>query len=411
MALPVISAARAGDIPFGLAGTVYLVQVAVGLIIFATFQQFVPDALDTGDALPGILVTVYGAARFLFETPSGAITDRIERKRGMLLGFIIMGASVALMAFVREPAAYLAFSALLGIGNAFLWPATYAISADMYPPSKRGQASGYLNVAQLLGYGTGGLAGALVVESLPTLQFVICAIALLLAFFLVVRVVPGYRGGTAPGEQRPSIWSIMSVKIGLMAALVLGASSSSAMLIPAIRPFGEDQLGVSFATVTLALGPALIIGAAAYVPAGRLADRYGRAYPFVAGQLLVATGLIGLSMVTRVELGAVLAIFVFSGFTMSIPAWSSAVMDLAPLSHRGSIIGLTVAMSGAGLAVGPAIGGVVTELQDAVMTLRTAAALSLATGFGIFVYWKLYGDGRAVDTGQQPGTTAERQRP
>lgn len=404
---------RPGGFPLGLGGTVFLVQVAVGLILFATFQEYVPDALGTGDAWPGLLVTAYGGARFLSETPTGAITDRIERKLGLLLGFIIMAGAVGLMATVEDRYAYFACAAMLGVGNAFLWPAAYAISADMYPPTQRGRVSGFLNVAQLLGFGLGALLGALVVERAASLQFVIAGTAIGLAFLLVLLVIPAYRGGRlfGLGERtiRPSIWSVMSWKVGGMAGLVLAASSSSAMLVPAIRPFGEQQLDTSFATLTLAMAPAVIIGASVYVPAGQIADRFGRAYPFLAGQLLVCVGLVLLSLVTRLDVAALLAILVFSGYTMSIPAWSSAVMDLAPLSHRGAVIGLSVSASGLGLAVGPTIGGIVTESQDAVMALRTAAALSLVTGLAIWGYWRAYGDGRAEDE-PAPGSQADSSR-
>lgn len=393
---------RSGELPLGLGGTVLLVQVAVGLILFATFQEYVPNALDTGDALPGLLVTAYGGARFLFEGPTGALTDRIERKLGLLLGFAIMAVAVALMATVREPTAYVVFAAMLGIGNAFLWPAAYAISAEVYPATRRGRTSGILNVAQLIGFGIGALLGALVVESLPQMQFVIAGAAIGLAFILVLRVIPAFRGGRlfavrAREKQQASIWSVMSLRVAGMVGLVLAASSSQAMLLPAIRPFGEEQLEVSFATLTLAMGPAALMGAAAYIPAGIVADRVGRVYPFLSGQLMVCVALVALSFVTRIEIAAVLVIFVFCGYTMSIPAWSAAVMDLAPASHRGAVIGLSVAASGLGIAIGPAIGGVVTELQDAVVTLRTAAALSLATGAAIWMYWRAFGDGRVEE--------------
>jgi MFS family permease len=392
-----------GEVPLGLGATVFLVQVAVGLVLFATFQQYVPSALGTGDAWPGLLVTAYGAARFLSETPSGAITDRIERKLGLLVGFLVMGTAVALMATVRDPYAYLVFSAMLGLGNAFLWPAAYAISADIYPSSSRGKIVGFLNVGQLLGFGVGALLGALIVDAFPLMQFAVAATAIALAFLLVLRVIPAYRGGRLFALQRyqarPALWSVLSKRSGGMALLILAASCSSAMLVPAIRPFGEQQLDASFATLAIGLIPAAIIGASVYVPAGLVSDKIGRAIPFIAGQVLVCVALVALSTVTSIQVAAVLAVFVFCGYTMSVPAWNAAVMDLAPPSHRGGLIGLSVAASGLGLAIGPTVGGIIAETQDAVATLRTAAGLSLATGMAVYIYWKAFGDSRT----HQPG--------
>ncbi len=383
--------------PLALGGTVFLVQVSVGLVLFATFQQYVPTELGTGDAWPGILLTAYGIGRFAFETPGGAITDRVGRRIGLLIGFTMMTPPLMLMAVAPSPWIFLGLSLWLGLGNAFLWPAAYALSADLYNPEWRGKVSGFLNVCQLTGWGAGAFAGAMVVESFPMMQFAIALGVVGVAALLVWAWLPSPRTPAMMHfrEKRPSMWSVMSVRVAFMVGLILVSSSSSGMLIPAIRPFGEDQLDASFATVTLGLGPALIIGAALYVPAGQVADRFGRILPFVVGQFLVFVSLLALSSSGDIVTAAILAIFVFSGYTISIPAWSSAMMDLAPESHRGALIGLSVAASGLGLGLGPTIGGVVAEVWDAVATLRTAALMSGVAGLGIWIYWKTYGNSRA----------------
>lgn len=382
-------------LPYELGTMIFFVQVATGLVLFATFQEYVPNQLGTGNAWPGLLFGAYGAARFVSETPTGAITDRIERRRSLLAGFLVMTPAILLMAVIREPVAYLVFSLMLGLGAAFIWPATYAISADLYAMSSRGKVIGFLNLCQLLGFGVGALAGALVVESYPNLQFVIAAGSLGVAFAIVVWLIPAYRqAGEGPPlhtEHRPSLRSIMSKRIAGLSVLILAATSSAAMLVPAIRPYGQETLELSFAELTIALIPAIVIGALSYIPAGHLADHFGRTTPFLAGQFLVCVALLAISVVDVVPLAAALAILVFCGYTMSVPAWNAAVMDLAPESHRGTLIGLSVALSGLGLAVGPAIGGIIAEAASAEVTFRTAAVVSFATGIAIYGYWRIYG--------------------
>ncbi len=386
-----------GSYPYPLALAIFLVQVALGILLFATFQQWVPSELGASDAWGGYLLGAYGGARFLFETPTGAISDRIERRLGLLLGFALMLPAIALMSVARNQHLFLPLAAGLGFATAFLWPATYAIAADLYEPDRRGKVIGFLNLAQLLGFGAGALAGAFLVESADVPQFAVAFLAVSAAFAAAVRGIPNYRGhrlfARVHTPARPSVRSILSLRLAALSTIILGASIALAMVVPAIRPYGEHQLQVSFARLTVALIPAVIAGAALYVPAGHLADRYRRWRPLFAGQALTVTGLLVLSATTSLWLAIPAAMVVFAGNVLTVPAWNAAVMDLAPESHRGTLIGLSVALSGLGLAIGPALGGFVVGQWDAPAAFRAAAVLAGVTGLGVVLYARRHGRG------------------
>jgi predicted MFS family arabinose efflux permease len=158
------------------------------------------------------------------------------------------------------------------------------------------------------------------------------------------------------------------------------------MLVPAIRPYGESVLGVSFSRLALALVPAVAIGALLYVPAGDLADRLGRWKPFAAGQLSLVAGLLILASTASLPVAMAAAVLVFAGNVLTVPAWNAAVMDLAPESHRGTLIGLSVALSGLALALGPALGGTVTARWGAQATFLVAAALATLASLAAWAY-------------------------
>lgn len=166
----IASAARPRRVAASLGAVIFLLQVALGIMLFPIFQDHVPRALHAGDAWGGILLATYGLARFASETPTGAISDRIERKFDLLIGLTLFIPAVALMAIVDTRAIYLPGAVLLGLGTAFFWPATYAISADLFAESLRGKVVGLLNVCQLLGFGLGALIGAFMVAHHPLLM-------------------------------------------------------------------------------------------------------------------------------------------------------------------------------------------------------------------------------------------------
>lgn len=378
------------QLPWALGATVFCVQVALGAVIFPGFQEYVPNYLRTNDAWPGYLLGAYGAARFLSETPTGALTDRIERKLGLLIGFACMAPAISVMALVKEPTAFLTCAALLGMATAFLWPATYAIAADLYPPERRGRVVGFLNFAQLAGFGLGALVGAFVLALAPRALFVLAAGAVAAAFVAALRHIPAYRNGRlfalAPRIRGHSLREIGRVQLIAVSLLIFMGTAALATAVPAIRPYGQYQLGISFEVLTIALVPAIVVGALAYVPAGHLADRLQRWQPLVIGQCLASAGLLMLTGVESVPLASAIAIAIFLGNVLSVPAWNAAMMDLAPPSHRGALIGLAVALSGLGLSVGPIIGGVVVEAGSASDAFRVAALLSAMTAAGAAAY-------------------------
>jgi MFS family permease len=191
-------------------------------------------------------------------------------------------------------------------------------------------------------------------------------------------------------EARPPVRSILSPRLAWLSAIILGASIGLAMVVPVIRPYGANVLEVSFTKLTLALVPAIAVGVLLFVPAGDLADRYGRWRPFFAGQVLIVTGLLVLSLTASLTVAVFAAMVVFAGNVLTVPAWNAAIMDLAPESHRGTMIGLSVALSGLGLAVGPAIGGFISGEWGAQAAFRFAAGVCALTSLGIVAYARRY---------------------
>lgn len=374
-----------------LGAVIFLLQVALGIMLFPIFQDHVPRALGAGDAWGGILLATYGLARFLSETPTGAISDRIERKLDLLIGLTLFIPAVALMATVDTRWVYLPGAALLGLGTAFFWPATYAISADLFAESLRGKVVGFLNVCQLLGFGLGALIGAFLVTHHSQVLMGIAVLVVACAALPAIVGVPRYRAHHLRAEhaRRPPLREVWSLQMGLLSLLVLLATASPTLIIPAIRPFGTDHLGVSFTTVTVALIPGVILGGALYIPAGHLADRAGRMVPFVIGEVLVVAGMFTVAEAHAVIVAATGGALIFCGYVFSVPAFISATMDLVPVSHRGTLIGLTVALTGLGLAIGPGIGGALTATIGAPATFRVGGFVAAATCAAVLAYaWR-----------------------
>jgi MFS family permease len=140
-------------------------------------------------------------------------------------------------------------------------------------------------------------------------------------------------------------------------------SLGQGMVVPTI-PALAATFGVS-AGVAAQLVTAGVVGRFfALLPAGQLLDRFGRKPILVGGPLLVTAA----SVLTAVApvFGLLLVAQFLAGFGTS--AWSVAreiaAVDVVRPEQRGRMIAGFQGMSSVGMAVGPILGGVVTQLFD-----------------------------------------------
>jgi len=86
---------------------------------------------------------------------AGALGDRFGRKGALSLGLAVMGSASAASAFATSAHQLIATRALMGVGGAFIMPATLSIITNVFrDPRERGRAIA-------VWAGTSGMAGAL----------------------------------------------------------------------------------------------------------------------------------------------------------------------------------------------------------------------------------------------------------
>ena len=72
----------------------------------------------------------------------GSLADRFGRKRGILIGLIILGLSSVLAAYSANTAQLIASRTIMGLGAAMIMPSTLSIIVDVFPREERPKAIG-----------------------------------------------------------------------------------------------------------------------------------------------------------------------------------------------------------------------------------------------------------------------------
>src|SRR5262245_53418304 len=123
--------------------------VGLGLVMVVSavsgLNVALPDlALDTGATQTQLqwIVDAYSIVFASLLLPFGALGDRYGRRRILLVGLAIFGVGALAAWFVSDSDVLIACRAVMGVGAAFVMPATLSVITTSFPEDERGQAVG-----------------------------------------------------------------------------------------------------------------------------------------------------------------------------------------------------------------------------------------------------------------------------
>ncbi|MPZ39411.1 MAG: MFS transporter [Rhizobiales bacterium] len=327
----------------------------------------------TGSAsLAGLSVGLFGLSRFLVSYPVGKVTDSYGRKPGIQLGLAIalVGAllvawSVGLKSIVVLTAGLLVF----GMGMAAAQQLRVAV-ADMFPPSLRAEALGYVALGSIVGLAISPILVGAAERAAPglgqdplALPWLMLPVLIVAGMVLVTFIRPDpkeigrnlahYFPGAAsprPLEHAAQSFSVMSMwrHAPIRLAIVANAAAQGNMAIVMVltslvlHHHGHSLTAIAFSHMFHTVG---MFGFT--IPLGRLADRIGREQVMYPG---VAIALIGAVLVTftgafwLVTLGTFL---VGLGWAAANVAATALIADRAETAERGRAIGVSESAAGA----------------------------------------------------------------
>lgn len=127
--------------------------------------------------------------------------------------------------------------------------------------------------------------------------------------------------------------------------------------LPAIqKAFQVDAVTLSWIVTSYILATAVFL-----VPAGKLADIYGRKKLFILGIIIFALASLFCAFAPSIEWFILIRIFQGLGGSIMMTTGVAILTSVFPVQQRGKVLGLNVSMVYIGLAAGPTIGGLLTS--------------------------------------------------
>jgi DHA1 family multidrug resistance protein-like MFS transporter len=373
-----------------LSFTLIVVTLGYGLVI-PIFPFYIQELGGSGGEM-GMLVALSALTELLFGPLWGGISDRMGRKRVLMVGVFGYGASLLLMGFASRLWMLFAARALSGLLTAATMPSAMAYVGDTTTERDRGGGIGWLGSAAglgiILGPGVGGWLGR---SSLSRPFFVGAGLAwtaLLLVGFLLPETLPasGRSGqGEVRGPRLRSLWDALSSAIGFPLFLLFLVSFALANfeavfgLYAAVRfEFGPERVG----SILMVVGLVTTLGKGALT--GPLTRRWGEETVIQGSIVAGAIGyLVLLAAFDYVTILLATGVFILSK-TVLRPALLALISRRASVG-QGAAMGLGNTFISLGRVIGPLWAGFIFDVRLTLPYLSGAAIMAL--GFVASLVW------------------------
>jgi len=334
-------------------------------MIISPILPQIGEELNIADTLLGTLITAYSLMVGLFAIISGPISDRIGRRRILLVGTAIMTVSLGVHFFVSDYFSFLAVRVFSGVGGGILSGAAVSYVGDYFPYNRRGWALGWVMSGSAFGQIFGIPMGVVLAGWFGfRAPFYLFAVTMALTFVLLwVRLPqPPIRKKEGQLTLRGAIsdyWAMLRQReIAAASAAFFLMFLGVSIFIVYFPTWLERSIGFSpnqIATLFLVGGIANVITGP---QAGRLSDKVGR-------KRIVLLSCVGLSLVmllTTVLIKSIWVAYPLFFLTMILVAmrispFSALLTALVPDQNRGSLMSLTVALGQVGFGLGGALAG------------------------------------------------------
>jgi len=289
----------------------------------------------------------------------GILLDRFNNGYLLALGASINSASIYLLSIAQSVPEIMGFRIMTGIAHAFFWPPCESIISKESTEKDRVRNISWFTMFFVLGFMIGPLLGTVFLEGLDITYRILFQITAFILSTAIVSALLVSRKDQKDHHERFSLSSLKEMKKFPEVIVLLIFCTSSFGIILSIYPAFLNDNGMSDTDILLLyflFGVSRVISLAL---AGKFSRRTSQT--LIAATIAISLGL-AISVVSDsiITFGIALVLMGF-GFSIFFPLTLEIILSKTRKTISGKIIGAYETVFGIGWALGPSIGGPITQ--------------------------------------------------
>lgn len=341
--------------------------IAVGFGIVAPALPTFARSFNVSVTAASAVVSAFAFMRLVFAPGSGKLISKFGERAVYIWGISLVGLSTGACAVAVAYWQLLVLRALGGIGSTMFTVSAVALLIRLTPPAMRGRATGLWATSFLLGNVTGPVLGGGLIGLSLRAPFVVYAVSLFIAAAVAWLFL---RRSTVAGTMPDVPGSTLTVREALRhstyrAALVSNFTVGWAVFgvrVSLVPLFVVEVLHRSESLAGLALSVFAVGNVAVLMPAGKLADSFGRRPLMLLGLVIGGGATIWLGFADGVVHFLVASLISGLGTGLVTPPQGAAVADVVSSQAKGGpVLAAFQMVADIGAILGPVLTGLLAD--------------------------------------------------
>ncbi len=367
-------------------GKVWHLSLIIGLRFFGLFvvmsvlSAHAADLIGATPTLIGLAVGGYAFTQAALQVPFGVLSDKIGRKKSILIGLIIFAIGSIIAGVAEDIITLLIGRFLQGAGA--IGAVIVAMISDHVKEEQRAHAMAAMGMVIALAFTAAMIFGPIIggFENGASILFYVTALFAVVSIILLFTVVPEPPKITHSfAEDTAKVRDVFKDKdLVRMYITFLFHSSTMAIAFFLIPLMLKSQFHLPLGEFWKVYLPAVFFGIIAMGPAAVFGEKHNRGkevFLISIGFIAVAFLLMGFS--SSLWLFGVGVVFFFIGFNMFEPLLQSFVSKFAKAHQKGAALGVANTFAYIGMGAGATLAGKIFDIGSVSAVAIAVLILSL----------------------------------
>jgi MFS family permease len=364
-------------------------------------------SLGADTVLVGMINGAFLMMAGLLSVPLGMLSDRVGRKRLILLGMLGIAASAFLLSLSGSPLEMIWINLLMGIGLAAFAPTMMSYVADISPLSHLGRSYGWYTLSVYVGMSLGPAAGGFLADrqGFATVFIASGTVGLLMAGLIACFLPRARHVVLRKAARRPfrvearelmRNWRLLACWF-----VTFGGCVGLGMFVTYV-PLHALEQGLNVAQIGLVFAAQGLVNALSRIPFGRISDRVSRrSHLVLAGLMGFAAAVAGFGAASSLAGFLASAVALGAGMAVAFTAVGALISEVVNPQSRGLAMGGYNSSIYFGMMLGSLLMGPVIREVGFRNGFYLVACFNLVATFVFFLVFQRAGsDSAAAEPGE-----------